>query len=111
MVLRIPLENAYHAVAIDEHRETFALTLWTKKFHDHIPASKITVQRLIDSVEQRWFVGAHANVGRRCRSDLLAQRPLQWLMQKAERLGLTFRGIVEPSPEMVGAEIPFEHST
>ncbi len=103
--LRIPIENAYHAVAIDEHREAFAPTLWTKKFHDHIPASKIAAPRPIDGVEQRWFVGAHANVGGGCRSDLLAQRPLQWLMQKAERLGLAFRGTVEPSPEMVGAEI------
>lgn len=103
--LRLPLENAYHAVAIDEHRAAFAPTLWTKKFHDGVPASEIAAPRRIDSVEQRWFAGAHANVGGGCRSDLLAQRPLQWLMRKAVRLGLGFRGTVEPSPEMVGAEI------
>jgi hypothetical protein len=42
-------------------------------------------------VEQRWFVGAHANVGGGYASDPLAQRPLKWLMDKAGGLGLVFR--------------------
>jgi hypothetical protein len=42
-------------------------------------------------VEQRWFVGAHANVGGGYASDPLAQRPLKWLMGKAGALGLVFR--------------------
>ena len=48
-------------------------------------------ERQIDKVEQRWFVGAHANVGGGYASDPLAQRPLKWLMQKATGLGLVFR--------------------
>jgi hypothetical protein len=42
-------------------------------------------------VEQRWFVGAHANVGGGYASDPLAQRPLKWLMDRAGALGLVFR--------------------
>jgi hypothetical protein len=42
-------------------------------------------------VEQRWFVGAHANVGGGYASDPLAQRPLKWLMDKAGARGLVFR--------------------
>lgn len=54
--------------------------------------------RPIASVEQRWFVGAHANVGGGCRSDLLAQIPLRWLMEKASAQGLSFRTNVVPDP-------------
>ncbi|RTL28819.1 MAG: DUF2235 domain-containing protein [Rhodocyclaceae bacterium] len=103
--LRVPLENAYHAVAVDEHRQAFAPTLWTKKIRDGVPANELAAPRPIASVEQRWFVGAHANVGGGCRSDLLAQRPLQWLMQKAEGHGLAFRGTVEPGADMLRAAI------
>jgi hypothetical protein len=28
--LRRPIENGFHAVAIDEHRKAFSPTLWTK---------------------------------------------------------------------------------
>jgi hypothetical protein len=42
-------------------------------------------------VEQRWFVGAHANVGGGYASDALAQLPLKWLMEKAAASGLVFR--------------------
>jgi uncharacterized protein (DUF2235 family) len=83
--LRISNYKAYHALAIDEHREKFAPTLWTK------PKESAYPDRKIEDVEQRWFVGAHANVGGGYPGDLLAQRPLQWLMSKAIKDGLEFR--------------------
>jgi uncharacterized protein (DUF2235 family) len=89
--LRINYTHAYHALAIDEHREAFAPTLWTKvtpKVGDTYPP------RTIDKVEQRWFVGAHANVGGGYENDLLAQIPLSWLMNKAVGHGLVFRDTV-----------------
>jgi uncharacterized protein (DUF2235 family) len=85
--LRINDTHAYHALAIDEHRKAFAPTLWVKstpKQGDTYPA------RDLDHVEQRWFVGAHANVGGGYENDLLAQIPLQWLMNKAIAHGLEF---------------------
>jgi uncharacterized protein (DUF2235 family) len=85
--LRINDTNAYHALAIDEHRETFAPTLWTKK----TPKQGDTpAPRDLSHVEQRWFVGAHANVGGGYDNDLLAQIPLKWIMDKALGHGLEF---------------------
>jgi Uncharacterized alpha/beta hydrolase domain (DUF2235) len=42
-------------------------------------------------VKQRWFVGAHANVGGGYANDALAQIPLRWLADHAETLGLAFK--------------------
>jgi hypothetical protein len=77
-------------MAIDEHRAAFTPTLWTKTVHKS-PGSVSAPPRPLESVEQRWFVGAHANVGGGYESDLLAQKPLRWMMTKASGLGLAFR--------------------
>jgi uncharacterized protein (DUF2235 family) len=86
--LRIDNDFAYHALAIDEQRGDFAPTLWTRTVRSGQPAYP---ERPIHEVEQRWFVGAHANVGGGYSSDLLPQIPLQWLMGKASTHGLQFR--------------------
>jgi uncharacterized protein (DUF2235 family) len=58
--LRLDNENAFHALALDEHRQDFEPTFWTKT----VKAGETgAADRTIDKVEQRWFVGAHANVG------------------------------------------------
>jgi uncharacterized protein (DUF2235 family) len=84
--LRHNNEYAFHALAIDEHRKAFLPTLWTNE------GATQAVARPIDRTEQRWFIGAHANVGGGCFSDPLAQIPLTWLQQKADTLGLAFTG-------------------
>jgi hypothetical protein len=86
--LRINNDRAYHALAVDEHREAFAPTLWTRTIEK---GTDTCVPRPLDQVEQRWFVGAHADVGGGYENGLLAQIPLKWLMQKAESPGLTFK--------------------
>jgi len=91
--LFIPIQNGYHALAIDEHRSDFAPTLWTVR-HPKDPNAKIAPPRPLSNVERRWFVGAHANVGGGYETDLLAQAPLRWMMQKAETHGLSFRSEV-----------------
>jgi uncharacterized protein (DUF2235 family) len=86
--LRRSEEFAFHALAIDEHRKAFAPTLFTK----YAPKTGATVPpRLLSEVEQRWFVGAHANVGGGVDNDLLAQIPLKWMMGKAALHGFIFR--------------------
>jgi uncharacterized protein (DUF2235 family) len=97
--LRLPVEHGFHALAIDEHREAFAPTLWTKRETATAPDRPLT------GVEQRWFVGAHANVGGGCQSDLLAQTPLRWMMTRASSLGLAFRGDVALDGDMAAAPI------
>ena len=80
-------EFAFHALALDEQRRAFEPTFWTRTVSNNSnqPA------RPIEQVEQRWFVGAHANVGGGYPSDILAQPPLKWLMTKAASLGQKFR--------------------
>jgi uncharacterized protein (DUF2235 family) len=87
--IRVSNKFAFHAMAIDEHRKAFAPTLWTVDYAKDAPPPHH--HRTLSQVEQRWFVGAHANVGGGCESDLLAQTPLKWLMDKAAARGLTYR--------------------
>jgi uncharacterized protein (DUF2235 family) len=102
--LRVPIENAFHAMAIDEHRRAFAPTLWTvRKPKD--PKAIVAAPRALESVEQRWFVGAHANVGGGYSSDLLAQIPLRWMMKKASSLGLAFKNDIDLDGDALKADI------
>ncbi|MEJ2404683.1 MAG: DUF2235 domain-containing protein [Candidatus Thiodiazotropha sp.] len=71
------VDHAYHALAIDEHRKDYQATLWT-----HIPEPER------QTVEQRWFPGAHANVGGGYADDLLPDMPLNWIAHKAHECGL-----------------------
>jgi hypothetical protein len=82
-------DYCFHALAIDEHRADFAPTLWTKDIENGVPESP--PRRHYSSVEQRWFAGAHANVGGGCDSDFLPQAALKWLKEKAQLHGLAFR--------------------
>lgn len=82
---------AYHAVAIDEQREPYCVTLWTA----HEPTT--------EDVEQRWFPGAHADVGGGYEDDLLPDPPLAWIAAKAADKGLQFvndRGVIDPATQV-----------
>jgi uncharacterized protein (DUF2235 family) len=72
------IENAYHALAIDERRKPFAPTLWTRP-----PGWK-------GQLEQAWFPGVHTNIGGGYDPDGLANEPLHWIVEKAAALGLEF---------------------
>ena len=102
--LRIHILNGYHALAIDEHRNDFTPTLWDVR-HPKDPNAVIAKPRPLSSVEQRWFVGAHANVGGGYETDLLAQAPLRWMMKKAESQGLSFRSEVDLDGDALKASI------
>jgi len=82
------VENAYHALALDEHRHDYAATMWSNN-KKPLPKQK---------VEQRWFPGAHADVGGGYKGGKLYQIPLQWMQQKAEECGLQFKEqvVIEP---------------
>ena len=73
------IEHAYHAVAIDEQREDYQVTLWDSA---HPVGTRV--------VEQRWFPGAHANVGGGYEDDLLPDPPLKWIAEKAMGHGVEF---------------------
>ena len=85
------VQHSYQALALDEQRQPYWAILWT----DFVPAKPADPADApqVDNrfVEQRWFAGAHCNVGGGYRNDLLPQRPLAWLQDKAIACGLGFR--------------------
>ena len=56
-----------------------------------------------DRIEQRWFVGAHSNVGGGYQSNPLAQEPLKWLLEGARSAGLICDHVAEVVPSPVGS--------
>lgn len=104
--LRQSMVHCFHALAIDEHRAAFPPTLWTvRQPHD---SEKKPKMRPLVRAEQRWFIGAHGNVGGGYPSDVLAQVPLLWLVRKAEGLGLAFRE-VEVDGDLSSAQVRDSH--
>lgn len=72
------VENAIHAMAIDEQRAPFAPDLW------------IRPPDWQGRLEQAWFAGVHSNIGGGYTPDGLANEALHWVVEKAEALGLQF---------------------
>jgi uncharacterized protein (DUF2235 family) len=70
------IENAYHALALDERRKPFTPNLWQRSANWG------------GQLEQAWFAGVHCNVGGGYSPDGLANEALHWIVEKAERLGL-----------------------
>jgi uncharacterized protein (DUF2235 family) len=77
------VQNAFHAVAIDERRKPFTPTLWEIKDED-LADSRTAGQH----IEQVWFAGVHSNVGGGLRNAALSDLALRWIMDKAQRCGL-----------------------
>jgi uncharacterized protein (DUF2235 family) len=61
-----------HALAIDERRHDFQPEIWEES----------------DSLKQRWFPGAHSNVGGGLIDDSLANAALKWMCDEAAKAGL-----------------------
>ena len=78
------VKNAFHAVAIDEHRKDFDVTLWD---------SEKTKEGQV--MEQRWFVGSHSDVGGGYDDQNLSNITLRWMQEKAEGCGLRFDSMAE----------------
>lgn len=73
---------AFHALAIDEQRRHFKATRWRR----HSEAREQTM-------EQRWFVGAHADVGGGNRNEGLSDLTLDWMVRQARRCGLAVEDV------------------
>lgn len=78
------VKAAYHALAANEYRSAYGPTLWTKNDPD-------SQQRPAElPVEQRWFLGAHSNVGGGYVNDTLCNISCRWLQKMAQKHGLVF---------------------
>src|SRR5580765_223041 len=131
------VERCRHALALDEHRSSFKHTplmqyLWHGSTEDDNQNAELAAEeREFDDrdgrekdrahweresadwrrrIEQRWFVGAHSNVGGGYPDNELAQRPLAWLLEGACKAGLVCEPfeyvtpIVPPDPRDSYAE-------
>jgi uncharacterized protein (DUF2235 family) len=92
------VKYAYQALALDEHRADFLPTLWTRNPYTLQPGETLTSKKTGQiEIEQRWFIGAHGDVGggnetdgAGRKPDLLPDLPLAWLQRKAADCGLAF---------------------
>lgn len=84
VTLSSTVDNAYHALAIDDKRKLFTPTLWKKS------ETVINTKDHIQKMEQRWFVGVHSNVGGGYADCGLSDIALMWLIEKAKEAGLCF---------------------
>lgn len=80
------VENAFHAVAVNENRIDYEVCLWNP------------TQSPTQTLEQRWFIGAHSNIGGGYADRQLSDIPLGWMMNKASAVGLGL------NPFQVGAQ-------
>ncbi|CEO94882.1 hypothetical protein PBRA_003695 [Plasmodiophora brassicae] len=95
------LEYGRHALAVDEHRYGFRPTLWTheNQYYNRDDTSKSLDQSMLPDdlghyhlvIEQRWFCGAHTNVGGGYNNDTFQQITMNWIIEGAVDRGLTFR--------------------
>ena len=92
--LSTQVDNAFHALAIDEHRKPFAPALWEQQTSSLAMQTRATPQRL----EQVWFAGSHSDVGGGYPENEsgLSRLSLEWMTERARECGLT----VETPPEL-----------
>lgn len=85
------VQQACHALAIDEHRADHNVTLWTSP------------PKAAQIIEQRWFAGAHGDLGGTYPDRELADVSLAWMRRQsmAKGLALASDGLLE-APNMLG---------
>jgi hypothetical protein len=87
------IRHGFHALAIDEHRQNFKNVPW----RCYIPHGSPETDKW-KNIEQRWFVGAHANIGGGYEDNPLLLFPLTWMMERTAKVGLTFRNMLSRPP-------------
>jgi uncharacterized protein (DUF2235 family) len=75
------VDYAYQALAIDERRQSFTPTLWIQSPH-------INERGTPQMLEQRWFCGAHSNVGGGYPDARISDITLNWMAGNAQSTGL-----------------------
>jgi uncharacterized protein (DUF2235 family) len=84
------VQNAYHAIAIDEHRQDYDACLWDPR------------EKPRQNFEQRWFVGAHCDIGGGYLDRRLSDIPLGWMGEKAALSGLTLSPVKADEKNYLG---------
>jgi uncharacterized protein (DUF2235 family) len=99
---RVPCSSivkAFHALSLDDERQSFHPVLWTEAGESQNSTSTHLDKERISQV---WFAGVHSNVGGGYPDDSLSYVSLGWMMQEAEKRGLRFRHCAS---ELIKAEL------
>lgn len=87
------VENACHALAVDDKRKTFHPLLWKQELEEY------------QTLEQVWFPGMHTDVGGGYKEHHLSDLSLIWMCRKAVKKGLLIydkeRINITPKPDGV----------
>lgn len=84
------IQNGFHGLAIDEHRANFDHVPWHRKTRLDTPEAEAKTSTY-GPIKQRWFIGAHSNVGGSYYNDTLALFPLVWFIDECSKLNLVFK--------------------
>ena len=68
------VEHAFHAVALDEHRNLFTPTMWEQPDAPHV----------LRKLKQTWFPGVHSNIGGSYSDAGISLITLAWMMSQLE---------------------------
>jgi uncharacterized protein (DUF2235 family) len=98
MTLSSWVNNAFQALAIDEHRKPFRPSIWQQS-----PNANGQV------LEQVWFSGVHSNVGGSYPSTSLSDISLLWMIGRAQACGLVIdqncvTATSKPQPDPFGTQ-------
>jgi uncharacterized protein (DUF2235 family) len=88
------VKHAYHALAVDEQRRTFAPALWEEEADR--PFEGI--------VAQVWFPGVHSDVGGGYADRALGDVSMCWMLEQGGRLGLGLSSHEPLTPDHTGRQ-------
>ena len=92
------VDQARHALALDDERDSFHPLLWDEVAErEMIQAGEVKPDRL----RQVWFAGMHADVGGGYPDDGIAMVPLLWMVGEAKAAGLRF---IQPELDRYAAQ-------
>jgi hypothetical protein len=82
------VQQARHALSLDDERDTFHPLLW-----DEVAEADMIRSRDVepDRLQQVWFAGVHSNLGGGYPDDTLSYVSLEWMLDEATKAGLRFR--------------------
>jgi uncharacterized protein (DUF2235 family) len=86
--LSAKVQNARHALALDDERDTFHPLLW-----DEVAEAAMVKEKAVAAgrLKQLWFAGMHSDVGGGYPDDGLSYVSLDWMVTEAAACGLRFK--------------------
>jgi hypothetical protein len=99
------VENAYHALALDERREPFRPTVWRVPSKESIDAAFPLAKGgrpFVQDMQQVWFSGRHSDIGGGLDDPRLSDITLAWMIAQCAKKGkLAFTDLDTPDDYLI----------